>query len=565
MIQDNSEEKKEVGYVVGAQDYLVYLEGLPSARINDIVISQKGGRAIVTALEREKIEVQMLDSEKPTPGDSFQLTGKGLTLPLKANLLGRAIDPLGVPIDGKGKLPPIKNVEIDLDIVAPGIDAREVILDQFTTGLLVIDTLLPIGKGQRELLFGEPRSGKTSLLLDIILSQKDTGRICVYNAIGKSEVDILRFLSALEKFEAMGYTTVVAADSNMSAPIINISPAVSLSLAEYYRDQGRDVLLILDDLSTHAKYLREASLLAGRIPGRESYPADIFYQHSHLVERAGYFNDKYHKGSITLLPMIETNIENLTSVIPTSVMSMTDGHILFSSALRAQGKYPAIEVDKSVTRVGRQTQKLIHKKISDRIRSLLSHYHEVERLSRFGSELTAETQLVLKRGVITEGLIRQEPLKPIPVQIQILLLTLVFATFFDNKDLDFLKKYKQKIIDTLSQEKTYKDIAAQLDKLKYKELVELLQKNLQPLENACREDETSQTTTATITTVAQKPPQETNGTALNNKQPLPINNTTSIPKQTQQTNGTTSTGNQIQQTSGPNMTNVQARPATILK
>jgi len=257
------------------------------------------------------------------------------------------------------------------------------------------------------------------------------------------------------------------------------------ALAEFYRNKGRHVLLILDDLATHAKYSREISLLAGRIPGRESYPADIFYQHSSIVERAGNFNDHYGNGSITMLPTVETSIENFTALIPTNVMSMTDGHILFNANLRSQGIYPAIEPDRSVTRVGRQTQIFIHKVLSDRVRSMLADYHELERYGRFGSELSGETQLKIKRGKVIEELLKQEPLFSISWEVQILMLSLVFTGFFDEQELEFARKNKRKILETL-QTKTYATLIAMLKTIKLDELIDRLKNLKKPLEDACQ-------------------------------------------------------------------------------
>ena len=346
----------------------------------------------------------------------------------------------------------------------------------------MVDTLLPVGKGQRELILCEPRSGKEQFFLDVILSQKNQDRVCIYAAVGRSELEVKRFSEEIHAVGADTYTIIVAATSSESAPMIQIAPSVATSLAEFYRDSGRHVLLIIDDLATHAKYAREISLLAGRIPGRESYPADIFYQHSSTVERAGMFNDHFHDGSITLLPTIETNIENFTNLIPTNVMSMTDGHILFSANLRAQGIYPAIEADRSVTRVGRQTQTFIHKILSDRVRSMLADYHELERYGRFGSELSAETQLKIKRGKVIEELLKQEPQFSIPPDVQILMLSLVFTGFFDTKDMDFVKSQKEAVIKTL-ESPVFKPLLEATKTVKLDELISSLKGQLKPLED----------------------------------------------------------------------------------
>ena len=474
---------KEVGYVVSTQDYIVIIEGLPSARLYNIVVTKNGGRAMISALEKDRVEALMLDSERPKPGDYFELSDYGLRLPLNIDLFGRAINPLGMPLDGKAGLPPGGDT-LDLDIVPPGIDGRAAVTEQFYTGITVVDTLLPIGKGQRELIMCEPRSGKEQFFLDVILSQKTQNRICIYTALGRSELEVKRFAEDINTFGAGPYTVIIAATSSESAPMIQIAPSVASALAEYYRNQGKHVLLILDDLATHAKYAREISLLAGRIPGRESYPADIFYQHSSIVERAGNFNEHYGGGSITLLPTIETNIENFTNLIPTNVMSMTDGHILFSANLRAQGIYPAIEPDRSVTRVGRQTQTFIHKVLSDRIRLLLAEYHELERYGRFGSELSVETQLKIKRGKVVEELLKQEPMTSIPPEVQILMLSLVFTGFFDKQDIEFVRTKKTIIVKTL-ESSVYKTMVEAVKKVKIDELIEEFVKQLKPLEDAC--------------------------------------------------------------------------------
>lgn len=484
--------KNEVGFVISSTDYLVFLEGLPSARLNDVIINDQNQRAIITALEENKIEAWMLEGQSPKPGDSFTVSKHGLKLALQYDLYGRTINPIGIPLDGKPGLPP-RGQEIDLDTVAPGVDSREIITKQFYTGLITVDTLLPIGIGQRELIYGAPRSGKTPFLLDIIIHQKEQKRICIYTAIGRSETDVREFSEILAKNGGDKYTIIIAATSSEAAPLIAIAPAVACTVAEYFRNQGRDVLLIFDDLASHSKYLREISLLAGRTPGRESYPADIFFQHSHLVERAGNFNSNCGKGAITLLPVIETDIENFTSLIPTNVMSMTDGHLLFSAQLRSQGQYPAIVIDRSVTRVGRQTQKFIHKVLSDRIRSLLAEYHELERYSRFGAELSGQTQLTIKRGKVTEELIRQDTLTFIHPQVQILLLTLVFTGFFDNKDITFVKSNKVTIIKELAGE-NFNTLKQEIEKITLEDLIEKLKLKFNLLEEKCRSSPTSKKT-----------------------------------------------------------------------
>ena len=483
-MQTQQTTQKEVGYVVAAKDYLLTISGLPSSRINDIILTPSGARALVTSMEKNSLEALMLDEDRPKPGDIITKSEKNLSLPNPNHLLGRAINPLGQILDNKAPLP-LDGITIDLDKTAPGIDTREVIGKQIITGITIIDTLLPIGRGQRELLLGESRSGKSSIMLDMIVHQKNQNTICIYTAIGRSDVDVQKFIKSLEENDAFDYTIVIAAKSSESAPLIYIAPSIACDIADYFRNKGLDVLLIMDDLGTHSKYLREIALLSGRIPGRESYPADIFYQHSHLVERAGNFNENLGGGSITLLPVVEVDMDNFTGLIPTNVMSMTDGHLFFSASLRSHGYYPSIEMDRSVTRVGRQTQPLIYKVLADRIRQLLANFHELEKYSRFGSELSPDSQLIIKRGSSVSLLLKQEPLQKIEYHIQLLLLALIFTGFFDSKELDFVLKNKEKIINVLSTNEFFKNFQEKIKKIDIDSLINEFKTNLNILENAC--------------------------------------------------------------------------------
>lgn len=478
---EQSQLKKEVGYVVKSQDYLLYLEGLPNAQINDLVLTKNGGRALVHALTPTQVEAMMLDRERPKPGECLEKSGIGLGLPAGNMLLGRCINPLGIPLDGGPSLP-VSESFLDPDAVAPGIDKREVIKKQFYTGQVIIDTLLPIGMGQRELILCEPRSGKEDFFIDIIAAQKGRGVVCIYAGVGRSELEVKRFFEELKRVGADSYSIIIAATSAETAPMIVITPLITFSLAEHFRNQGKTVLLIVDDFATHAKYSREISLLAGRVPGRESYPADIFYQHSGQMERAGMFNQQLAGGSITLLPVVETNIENFTNLIPTNVMSITDGHILLSASLRAQGIFPAVEWERSVTRVGRQTQMFIHKVLADKVRSLLTEYRELERYARFGSELSTETQLKIKRGKITEELLKQELLTPLSAEGQIMLLSLVFTGFMDKREIEEIHMSKPKLIGHLAQKSPFKEIASTIKDRTFEELQSVLTDSMSLLE-----------------------------------------------------------------------------------
>lgn len=476
---------KEVGFITSIQDYLLYLEGLPTVRVNDILICENGARALVTALEREKVEAVMLDSFRPKPGDALTLSSAGLRIPIWSKLLGRAITPTGDPLDGKPGLPPGGD-PIDLDIIAGGIDTRRIITQQFITGISIIDTLLPIGKGQRELIIGEPRGGKSSFILECINHQKGKNIVCVYAGIGKPEVETQRFIKSMAETNSLENTVIVAASSNESAPLISITPHIAISIAEHFAKNSTDVLLILDDLSTHSKYLREMALLGGRIPGRESYPADIFYQHSHLVERAGSFNEKNGNASITLLPVVETDVESMTSFIPTNIMSMTDGHIFFSASLRAQGQYPAVEPDRSVTRVGHQTQGVLHKQLSDKLRTLLADFHELEKYGHFGSELSADTQLTINRGKILVEMLTQEPLQDIPIAVQIIFLGIIFTPFCLSHDAEFIKRYKTQLLKLISESAEFAPIREKIKDYDIPTLFKVLSDMTPLLEKSCQ-------------------------------------------------------------------------------
>ncbi|MCR4263852.1 MAG: hypothetical protein NUV98_04010, partial [Candidatus Roizmanbacteria bacterium] len=391
----------EVGYVTKSNGYLMYVEGLPTVKINTILTHESGSRAIVTSLEKSSLKALMLDQTKPKPGDEFKVFAEHITIPVGQQVLGRVMNPMGETIDDKASLTKTGKAanmrEVIIDSSAPGISKRHVVDEQFQTGLTIVDGLVPIGKGQRELIIGEPRSGVSSFIIDVIANQKNTNTICIYTAIGKSELEIKQYASSLESIGATSYSLLVAAASSSPAPLIMLAPQTGLTIAEQFAQDGFNVLIILDDMGLHAKYLREIALIGEQVPGRESYPGNIFNQHARLIERAGNFTrDNAGKSvSITLLPVIGVISENIGSYVTTNLMAMTDGHMLFSSELSAAGSYPSVDTAGSVTRVGRQTQHPLLRALSDRIRALLARYEEVRSYSRFGSELTQNTLMTL--------------------------------------------------------------------------------------------------------------------------------------------------------------------------
>lgn len=433
----------------------MYIEGLPTVKINTILTHESGSRAIVTSLHRSSLQALMLDQTKPKPGDEFKVFAEHILVPVGSRVLGRVLNPMGEAVDDKGSLKKLGAAdpmrEVIIDSVAPGISKRHAVDEQFPTGLTIVDGLVPIGKGQRELVIGEPRSGVSSFIVDVIANQKNTNTICIYTAIGKSELEIKQYASSLEAMGANSYSLLIAAPSSSPAPLIMLAPQTALTIAEQFAQDGYDVLIILDDMGLHAKYIREIALIAEQVPGRESYPGNIFNQHARLIERAGNFT-KGSSGksvSITLLPIIGVISESLTSYITTNLMAMTDGHMLFSAELSSAGSYPAVDTAGSVTRVGRQTQHPLLRGLSDRIRALLARYEEIRSYSRFGSELTQNTLTALNQSEIILELLRQEDHEHREIPLQITLLALPFTRFLTLKDVSFVKRNKKVILNAL--------------------------------------------------------------------------------------------------------------------
>jgi proton translocating ATP synthase F1 alpha subunit len=474
---------REVGYVVESRDYLIHLEGLPSVRINDIIVGNAGQTAIVTSLSNNRIAANMLSRHKSKPGDEFSRLPAGLQIYEPLSLVGRLMNPLGEMLDDSASKTGEK-IDLNLEPEALGISRRIILSQQLTTGLSMVDTLIPIGRGQRQLLFGEPTSGKTPFVLDLIINQNrmktGTGSefphdqvICIYAAVGKAEMEVKRYIEQIKQHDGMKYTIVIAAFSSEPAPLIALTPSVALAIAERLRDQGYSTIVILDDLGTHAKYLREIALLSERVPGRESYPGDIFYQQAYLTERAGNFQvDGFKEAiSITLLPLIETSLENFSSLIPTNVMATTDGHILFSSALRSEGRYPSIDLDRSVTRVGRQTQNPLFHELADKLRVILTEYEELKIYSRFGADTNNAT---LHQGELLYELLRQQQLMRIDLAVQAVYLTLIFTNFFIAKDLSYLRKNKAVLLKLIHEHPQFQQLQGAIPTLKLKQLIQIL-------------------------------------------------------------------------------------------
>ena len=442
------QKKDEVGFVVKAKRYLLAIEGLPSARINDMLVDENGNKAIVRSLGDEHISVLALTGDSK-PGDRFTYLEGGHMYSCGDHLFGRVIDALGVPVDNKGSFPP-GNVPLALEVDAPGIESRVHIHDQLRTGITLVDTLIPVAKGQRQLVFGPMHSGKSTFLTETVLSQQAAGTVCIYAVIGKPIAGLRKITDTILAEGAKSKTIVIAALSDEPASVISIAPSVAFLLAEYYQSLGEHVLVILDDLDSHAKYLREIALLEGRLPSTESYPGDIFYQHAHLMERSGHFAEDIGGGSITALPVIQTDFKNFSDLIPTNLMACTDGHLSFMPTLRAEGLYPSISLEQSVTRVGRQAQHSLQKQLTTKIQILLGSYRQQKEYAQFSAELSAQTKEVLRRGEIIETLLLQNPYDGVPTDVQVPLLALAFSSFFDSRDQDFIEKNRGALVEALS-------------------------------------------------------------------------------------------------------------------
>jgi F-type H+-transporting ATPase subunit alpha len=440
----------EVGLVVKAKRYLLTLEGLPSARVNDLLVDQHGRRAIVRALGDAHVFALAL-GDSAEPGDRYQYLPDEHHYAVGPHLFGRIINVLGQPIDNKGSFPP-NNVTFALDVEAPGIEVRQPIHEQLVTGLTMVDTLIPIAKGQRQLVFGPMRGGKSTFLTETVQAQAAEGVICIYAVIGKP-INGLRKVSDVIINKALpgSKNIVISALSDEPPSMIALAPSVAFLIAEYFARQGEHVLVILDDLDSHAKYLREIALLEGRLPSTESYPGDIFYQHAHLMERSGHFTEAIGGGSITALPVIQNDLQNMSDLIPTNVMACTDGHLSFVASLRAEGVYPSISIEQSVTRVGRQAQRTLQKQVTRHVQMLLGAYRRQLEYAKFSADLNDHAKEVLRQGGIIESLLQQPAYEGgRSREVQVAMLGLVFSGFFAVETPASVMQVRTKLITALA-------------------------------------------------------------------------------------------------------------------
>ena len=437
---DLKAEKKEIGFVSSVGDGIVIINGLDHAMYGEIVVFDNGVRGMVQNIERNRIGVILFgDEEGIIEGSRVVRSNKMAGIPVGDAYLGRVVDALGAPIDGEGAINTKEYRPIEEP--APGIIDRKSVNVPLQTGILAIDSMFPIGRGQRELIIGDRQTGKTSIAIDTILNQKGKDCICIYVAIGQKESTIASLVENLKKNEAMSYTCVVAATAADPAPIQYIAPYAATSLAEYFMYQGRDVLIVYDDLSKHAVAYRALSLLLGRAPGREAYPGDVFYLHSRLLERSCRLSDALGGGSITALPIIETLDGDVSAYIPTNVISITDGQIFLESNLFFEGQRPAVNVGLSVSRVGGAAQTKAMKKAAGSLRIDLAQYREMAVFTQFSSDLDESTKTQLEQGAILMELLKQPLGRPLSLGEQVVTLVLALHKEFlgtakkDVKDL----------------------------------------------------------------------------------------------------------------------------------
>ncbi|MBI5404598.1 MAG: F0F1 ATP synthase subunit alpha [Candidatus Kerfeldbacteria bacterium] len=419
-----------VGTVLDVGDGIARVAGLADVQSSEMVEFADGTRGVALNLEEDTVGVMILGSDEGiSEGQTVKATGRILEVPVGSGVIGRVVNPLGEPLDGKGAI--VKDATYPVERIAPGVITRQSVTKPLQTGIKAIDAMIPIGRGQRELIIGDRQTGKTAIAIDTIINQKGQDVLCIYVAIGQKESKVARIVAKLEEKGAMEYTTVVLAGASDSAALSFLAPYGGCAMGEYFMDHGKDVLIIYDDLSKHAWAYRQVSLLLRRPPGREAYPGDIFYAHSRLLERAACMSKEHGGGSLTALPIIETQAGDVSAYIPTNVISITDGQIYLESDLFYQGIRPALNVGLSVSRVGSAAQTKGMKKVSGQVRLDLAQYRELAAFAQFGSELDEQTRKQLDRGRRITEVLKQGQYQPLTVPQQVAVLYAVNNGFFD--------------------------------------------------------------------------------------------------------------------------------------
>ena len=444
-------EMTETGRVILVGDGIARVYGLRNCMANELLEFDGGSFGVAQNLEEETVSVAILsDRNDIREGTAVHRTGKVLSVPVGENLLGRVVNALGEPIDGKGPIEYAGTRPIESE--APGIIERQAVSVPLQTGIKAIDSMIPIGRGQRELIIGDRQTGKSEIAIDTIINQKNSGVLCIYVAIGQKNTSVVQLANELTRAGAMEYTIIVSASAAESAPLQYIAPYSGCAMAEYFREQGKDVLIIYDDLSKHAVAYRALSLLIRRPPGREAYPGDVFYLHSRLLERAACVAPEYGGGSITALPLIETQAGDVSAYIPTNVISITDGQIFLETELFHAGIMPAINPGISVSRVGGSAQLKAMKKVSGELKLLYSQYRELQSFAQFGSDLDADTKARLALGERIVEVLKQGRNSPVRAGCQVAIIYAVTKGYLDDVAVDKVSEYETELYDLLQNE-----------------------------------------------------------------------------------------------------------------
>ncbi|MBR6667486.1 MAG: F0F1 ATP synthase subunit alpha [Clostridia bacterium] len=453
-------EMNETGTVITVGDGIARVYGLRSCMANELLRFEDGSFGMAQNLEEDTVSVAVLsDKDEIREGTTVYRTGKALSVPVGENLLGRVVNALGQPIDGKGDIITTQTRPIESE--APGIIERKSVHVPLQTGIKAIDAMIPIGRGQRELIIGDRQTGKTAIAIDTIINQKGKDVLCVYVAIGQKRTSVVQIANELERAGAMPYTIIVSASAAESAPLQYIAPYAGCAMAEYFRAQGKDVLIIYDDLSKHAVAYRALSLLIRRPPGREAYPGDVFYLHSRLLERAACVHEDFGGGSITALPIIETQAGDVSAYIPTNVISITDGQIFLETELFHSGIMPAINPGISVSRVGGAAQLKAMKKVAGELKLLYAQYLELKSFAQFGSDLDADTKARLALGARIVEVLKQGKNSPIRVGCQVAIVYAVIHGYLNDVEIKDVAAWEDRLYEKLEAENA--DLLARME------------------------------------------------------------------------------------------------------
>ena len=458
---DQKSEVSEIGQVLSVGDGIARIYGLDNVQAGEMVEFPGGIRGMALNLEEDNVGVVIFGSDRDIrEGDTVKRTGDIVDVPVGKGLLGRVVDALGNPIDGKGPIEAERRMKVD--VKAPGIIPRKSVHEPMQTGLKAVDALIPIGRGQRELIIGDRQTGKTAIAIDAILNQKSINEgddeqaklYCVYVAIGQKRSTVAQIVKTLEENDAMKYSIVIAATASESAPLQFLAPFTGCTMAEYFRDNGMHALITYDDLSKQAVSYRQMSLLLRRPPGREAYPGDVFFLHSRLLERAAKLNDDFGAGSMTALPIIETQANDVSAYIPTNVISITDGQIFLETDLFYQGIRPAVNVGLSVSRVGSSAQIKAMKQVAGKIKGELAQYREMAAFAQFGSDLDVATQKLLNRGERLTELLKQGQFSPLKVEEQVAVIYAGVNGYLDSLETSSIGRFETGLLEILRTKET---------------------------------------------------------------------------------------------------------------